>query len=319
MSAADEAADRARRRRPLVGVALKVISVAVLVAMSSLIKAAGTLPAGQIVFFRSFFAIFPILAVLAFRRELATALSTSRPLSHVARGLVGVTAMALMFYGLTRLPLPEAITLNYAQPLLVVVFSAVFLGETVRVFRWSAVAIGFVGVVIVAWPNLTLISQGAALGHDQARGVVAILIGAAGSAVAMLLVRRLVDTEKTSTIVLWFSLTATAVALATIPFGWHALTPTQTACLVAAGVCGGVGQVLMTESYRYADLSTIAPFEYTSMFLAILVGYFVFGDVPTAYTLVGGAIVVAAGLFIIWREHRLGLERGAARRVVPQQ
>lgn len=305
------------QQRPLYGIALKVISVTVFVVMSSLIKSAGTLPPGQIVFFRSFFAIFPIFIMLAWKRELATAFHTQHPISHVMRGLVGVTSMGLGFFGLTRLPLPEAITLNYAQPLLVVVFSAVFVGEVVRIYRWSAVIVGFVGVVIIAWPNLTLLTGGGWLGSDEAAGVIAILLGAATSAVATLLVRRLVMTEKTPTIVLWFSVTATVVALFTLPFGWVSLTQWQFAALVGAGICGGVGQILMTQCYRHAELSTIAPFEYTSMVLAIIVGYFAFGDVPTLYTLVGGLLVAAAGIFIIWRERQLGLRRAAARRFVP--
>ncbi|MFC6488000.1 DMT family transporter [Nitratireductor sp. GCM10026969] len=303
-------------QRPLVGITLKIMSVTVFVVMSSLIKSAGTVPAGQIVFFRSLFAIFPILVMLAWQHQLATAMRTERPVSHVLRGLVGVTAMALSFFGLTRLPLPDAITLNYAQPLLVVVFSALFIGEAVRIYRWSAVLVGFVGVVVIAWPKLTLLTGSTGLEAGQAVGVIAILGGAAASAVAMLLVRRLVTTEKTATIVMWFSVTATVVSLFTIPFGWAPLTYWQFLALTGAGLCGGVAQILMTQCYRYAELSTIAPFEYTSMLLAIVVGYFAFGDIPTLYTLVGGLIVVGAGLFIIWRERQLGLKRGAARRFV---
>ncbi|EIM74934.1 hypothetical protein A33O_09969 [Nitratireductor aquibiodomus RA22] len=304
-------------RQPLMGIALKVISVSVFVMMSSLIKSAGMVPSGQIVFFRSFFAIFPIIAMLAWRRELATAFRTTHPVSHIMRGLVGVTAMGLGFFALTRLPLPDAITLNYAQPLIVVVLSAIFMGEVVRIYRWSAVAVGFVGVIIIAWPKLTLLTGDAGLEAAQAVGVIAALCGATGSAVAMLLVRRLVQTEKTATIVLWFSVTATVLSLFTIPFGWADLSREQYLALAGAGVCGGVAQILMTECYRHAELSTIAPFEYTSMLLAIVIGYFAFGDVPTLYTLVGGMIVIGAGLFIIWRERRLGLKRVAARRFVP--
>lgn len=305
-------------RKPLTGIALKVMSVTVFVGMSSLIKAAGTLPPGQIVFFRSFFAVLPIVVMLSWRNELATAFSTKHPVSHVLRGLVGVASMGLSFFGLTRLPLPDAITLNYAQPLLVVVFSALFMGEVIRVYRWSAVIIGFVGVVIIAWPKLTLLTgNGVGMDEGQPLGVIAILCGAGTSAVATLLVRRLVLTEKTPTIVLWFSVTASIMSLLTLPFGWEALTREQILALVGAGICGGVGQILMTQSYRHAELSTIAPFEYTSMILAIVVGYFAFGDVPTLYTLVGGIIVVGAGLFIIWRERQLGLKRVAARRFVP--
>jgi drug/metabolite transporter (DMT)-like permease len=304
---------------PLRGILLKVMSVTVFVAMASLIKSVGQIPPGQIVFFRSFFAILPILVMLAWRKELTTALRTSHPFGHIARGLVGVMSMGLGFYALTLLPLPEQIMLNYAQPLLVVVFSALFLHETIRFYRWSAVLVGLFGVLVISWPKLTLLTGGDTLGSDQAVGVVAALAAAAISAVAMLLVRRLVQTERTATIVLWFSLTASVAALCTLPFGWATLAGWQMATLVGSGICGGVGQILMTESYRHAEASTVAPFEYSSMILGIAVGYWAFGDVPTLYTVVGGLIVVGAGLFIIWRERQLGLERGRARKVAPPQ
>lgn len=303
----------------LTGIGMKVVSVAVFVAMQTLIKAAGEVPAGEIVFFRSFFAIPPILLFLAQRGELPTALATSRPLNHVARGFVGVVSMALSFFALTRLPLPEAITLNYAQPLLVVAFSALFLHETIRAYRWTAVAVGLAGVLVISWPNLTLLASPAGIDNQELLGVIAVLASAAISAGAMILVRSLVHTERTATIVLWFSLTATVASLFSLPFGWQWLTPTQCALLVGAGVCGGLGQILMTQAYRHAEASVVAPFEYTSMILGVAVGYWAFSEVPTANTLVGGVIVVVAGIFIIWREHRLGLPRGAARKLVPPQ
>ncbi|RVB73015.1 DMT family transporter, partial [Mesorhizobium sp. M7A.F.Ca.CA.004.06.1.1] len=211
-------------------------------------------------------------------------------------------------------PLPEAITLNYAQPLLVVVFSSIFLGEAIRVYRWSAVAVGLVGVLIISWPELTLLSSDEALDDQEVLGVIAALVAAAISAVAMLLVRNLVQSERTATIVLWFSVTASVMSLLSLPFGWQALTPLQAALLVAAGFCGGLGQILMTAAYRHAEASVVAPFEYTSMILGVVVGYLVFGDVATLHMLVGGLIVVAAGIFIIWRERQLGLERTRTRK-----
>lgn len=310
------AGDLAGEHSTLTGILLKIVSVAVFVGMSSCIKAAGTVPAGQIVFFRSFFAIFPIIAFLAFQGKLGTAFSTKRPLNHIARGVVGVCAMGLGFFALTRLPLPEAITLNYAQPLLVVVFSSIFLGEAIRIYRWSAVAVGLVGVLIISWPELTLLSSGAALDDQEVLGVIAALIAAAISAIAMLLVRNLVQSERTATIVLWFSVTASVMALLSLPFGWQALTPAQAGLLIAAGFCGGLGQILMTSAYRHAEASVVAPFEYTSMILGVVVGYLVFGDVATINMLVGGMIVVAAGIFIIWRERQLGLERTRTRKAV---
>ncbi|KRB14848.1 hypothetical protein ASD99_11435 [Mesorhizobium sp. Root695] len=313
------ASEHAAGHNTLTGIMLKIISVAVFVGMQTCIKAAGTVPAGEIVFFRSFFAIFPIIAFLAFKGKLGTAFSTKRPFNHIARGVVGVCAMGLGFFALTRLPLPEAITLNYAQPLLVVVFSSVFLGEAIRVYRWSAVAVGLVGVLIISWPELTLLSSDEALDDQEVLGVVAALVAAAISAVAMLLVRNLVQSERTATIVLWFSVTASVMSLLSLPFGWQALTPLQAALLVVAGFCGGLGQILMTAAYRHAEASVVAPFEYTSMILGVVVGYLVFGDVATLNMLVGGLIVVAAGIFIIWRERQLGLERTRTRKAsLPQ-
>lgn len=311
--------EHANAHDTLRGIMLKIASVSVFVSMSTCIKAAGMVPAGQIVFFRSFFAIFPILAFLAFKRELHTAFATKRPLNHIARGVVGVCAMGLTFFALTRLPLPDAITLNYAQPLLVVVFSSIFLGEAIRVYRWSAVIVGLAGVLVIAWPELTLLRSGAALGDQEVLGVVAALASAAIAAVALLLVRNLVQTERTATIVLWFSVTASVLALFTLPFGWQALTPMQVALLIGAGFCGGLAQILMTAAYRHAEASVVAPFEYTSMILGVVVGYLVFGDVATLYTLVGGLIVVAAGIFIIWRERQLGLERTRTRKAAAPQ
>lgn len=299
--------------RPLFGITLKILSVTIFVVMSTCLKSAGELPTGQMVFFRSAFALVPIFIMLAWQRQVFVAMKTSRPVGHVLRGCVGVCAMMSSFFALTRLPLPEAVTLNYAQPLLLVVFSAIFMGEIVRAYRWAAVLFGFIGVFIISWPNLTLITAGG-LDNSQVLGVIAALTGATCSAVAVLLVRKLVRTERSTTVVLWFTVTSTVIGLMTWPFGWAMLSWTQAIWLIAAGLCGGVAQILMTESYRHAEASTVAPFEYTSMILAIVVGYFVFAETPTLHMIVGGCIVIAAGLFIILREHRLGLDRGAARK-----
>ncbi len=303
----------------MTGIFMKIASVSAFVAMASCIKAAGQLPPGQIVFFRSLFAIPAILIWLAWRRQLAGAFATSQPAAHILRGMLGVTAMGLGFFALTRLPLPDAIALGYANPLLVVVFSALFLGETIRIYRWSAVFAGMAGVFIVSWPKLTLLTAPQGLNQDEALGVIAAFAGAVCAAVAMLTVRRLVRTERTPTIVIWFSLTASVAGLATLPLGWSALTGSQATLLIVAGIFGGLGQILLTQSYRHADMSVIAPFEYASMLLSIVIGLAVFGEVPTLWTLGGGAIIVAAGIFIILREHYLGLERGRARKVQPPQ
>jgi drug/metabolite transporter (DMT)-like permease len=308
---------RARLNASLTGIAYKVSSVLIFLVMSGLLKASAGVPAGELVFFRSFFGIVPVIAFLLWRGQLVEGFRTRSVADQVWRGLVGTTSMGLGFYALTKLPLPESVTLNYATPLIIVVFSAFFLGEVVRLYRWSAVIIGFVGVLIITWPRLTILSTG--IGREEALGIGAALVACCFAAVAQLLVRKLVQTESPATIVLYFLISSSLLALVTLPFGWVMPTPVQAVYLITAGFCGGIAQILLTESYRHADMSVLAPFEYSSLIFSVLIGYLFFGDVPTLYMLVGGIIVVGSGLFIIIREHRLGRDDSKARQVTTPQ
>jgi drug/metabolite transporter (DMT)-like permease len=298
--------------QPLRGIIFKVMSVCMFMGMASLVKAASAdVPPGQAVFFRSFFALPIILGWLAIRHELRDGWKTKNPMGHFWRGLVGTSAMGLGFTGLGLLPLPEVTAIGYAAPLLVVVFAAMFLNEDVRAFRLSAVALGMVGVLIVLSPRL---SVGASLNSSETLGAVVVLMGAVLAALAQVFVRKLVATEGTAAIVFWFTITSSVMALFTLPWGW-VVPPWQVAMmLVMAGLLGGVGQILLTSSYRFADASLVAPFDYTSMILALLIGYFIFDEVPTGTMLIGAGIVIAAGVLIIWRERKLGLQRAQQRK-----
>jgi drug/metabolite transporter (DMT)-like permease len=304
---------------PLRGIGLKILSVTVFTAMAICIKAAAsTVPPGQAVFFRSIFAVPVILLWLVWSGGLRSGLDTTNPMGHLWRGLVGSTAMFLGFTALGLLPLPEVTALGYAAPLLTVIFAAMFLGEQVRIFRLSAVFLGLVGVVIVLAPRLTILDVDSA-SKLQTIGAMAALLGAVFAALAQVFVRKLVHTEQTSAIVFYFSITAALLSLTTLPFGWAMPAPGQAALLVAAGLLGGVGQILLTESYRHAETSVIAPFEYVSMVLALAFGYLIFSETPTVSMLGGAALIVMAGLFIIWRERKLGIERAKARGAITPQ
>jgi drug/metabolite transporter (DMT)-like permease len=303
--------------RPLRGIALKIASVIVFITMASLIKSvADRVPPGQVVFFRSFFALPVILVWLWLRHELKQGVGTKNPLGHLWRGLVGTTSMGLGFAGLAFLPLPEVTAIGYAAPLLTVIFAAMFLGEEVRGFRIGAVVLGLVGVLIVLSPRLT-VTGGAT--HAESLGAMLVLTSAVFAALAQIFVRKLVATERTATIVFWFSITASGLALCTVPFGWVMPTATEAMLLVGAGLLGGIGQILLTSSYREADASVIAPFEYVSILFALGIGYWVFAEVPTLTMLGGAALVVAAGILIIWRERQLGLERARQRKAMTPQ
>jgi drug/metabolite transporter (DMT)-like permease len=312
-------AQAAQGSGPTRGILLKVASVAVFMAMSTCIKVVAVdIPAGQTVFFRSIFAIPVILVWLWLRHDLRTGLRTQNPVGHVWRGLIGCSAMALSFTALGLLPLPEVTAIGYAAPLLVTVFAAMFLGETVRFYRLSAVLLGLVGVLIVLSPRLSVLGIDEATKHETV-GAMAMLLAAVFMALAVVFVRRMVQTEQTAAIVFYFSLTCTLLSLLTIPFGWVMPTGKEAVLLVAAGLLGGLGQILLTSSYRHAEAAVIAPFDYTSMLMALAIGYLLFDEAPTGAMLGGAALVVSAGLFIIWREHRLGLKRGQGRRIVTPQ
>jgi drug/metabolite transporter (DMT)-like permease len=147
-------------------------------------------------------------------------------------------------------------------------------------------------------------------------GAMLSLMGAVFAALAQIFIRKLTKTETTSAIVFWFSCTATVLSLATLPFGWVMPPVWAVALLVLAGLIGGVAQILLTSAYRAADASIVAPFEYASMLIALAVGYLVFDEVPTLVMLGGAALVIAAGVLIVWRERQLGIERARARRAM---
>ena len=299
--------------QPLRGIALKLIAVMCFIAMSSLVKAASdTVPPGESVFFRSFFALPVIIGWLAMRGDLATGLRVASPMAHVWRGFIGTCAMGSMFAGLAFLPLPDVTALNYAMPLLTVVFAAMFLNERVGVFRIGAVILGLIGVLIVLAPRVTAFG-GDTIRTMEAVGAIIVLLGATCGALAQIYIRKMVATEQVSAIVFWFTCTSIVMSLMTLPFGWVVPEWDITLMLIITGLVGGTGQICLTSAYRYADASLVAPFDYASMIFAILIGYFIFDEVPTLQMLGGAALIVFAGLIIILRERQLGIQRDKAR------
>jgi drug/metabolite transporter (DMT)-like permease len=308
-----------KTNRPLRGIVYKLLSVLIFVVMASLIKATATeVPAWQAAFFRSLFAMPVILVWLAARRELRKGIATKNPWGHVLRGVIGTSAMVLGFAGLGLLPLPEVKALGYTAPLLAVVFASLFLGERIRGFRISMVLLGIFGVMVILFPRLTLIHKGV-LDPSEALGLLFVLSGAILVAVVQVMIRNLTRTETTTAIVFYFSISATILTLFTLPFGWTLPPLSAFVLLVLAGILGGVAQIFLTSSYREADVSIVAPFEYISIILAIAIGYSFFGEIPTTSMLTGAALIVVAGLLIIWRERRLGIERSKQRKAMTYQ
>jgi drug/metabolite transporter (DMT)-like permease len=279
--------------------------VLVFTSMAAAVKyLSDTIETGQIIFYRSFVGLIPLLIWMLVRREFPAALETARPLGHLWRAVIGVSAMACYFLALARLPLPDVTAILYASPLITLALATVMLSERVGIHRWSAVGTGLGGVLLILWPHL---GTGIDLADRSALGAVFAMGTACMMALVMIQIRSLTGTESTSTIVLYFSLYPSLFALLTLPFGWTVPSGAELALLVMIGLGGGAGQLLLTQSYRYAPASVVAPFEYTAMLWALLLGFAIFGDVPRPIMLVGATIVIAAGLYVIYRERRLGL------------
>ena len=291
-------------------IAIKLVSVLLFAVMSTLIRAAGAkFPLGEIVFCRSAFAVLPVFVVYAVRGRLVAAIATTRPLGHLGRGMLGIASMFLNFAALARLPLMDATAISFAAPLITVVLAALLLNENVHAHRWSSVSVGFVGVIVMLWPYLDIWSLFYVGSPARTVGAICAMIACFTNAGTVIQTRRLTDSETTASIVFYFSLICSLAGLATLPFGWVMPSGLELLMLVMIGVLGGLSHLLLTESYRYAPASVVAPFDYTAMIWAFLLGYAVFGELPSVFVFVGAAIVVAAGLFVIWREHKFGVER----------
>jgi drug/metabolite transporter (DMT)-like permease len=296
--------------KPLFGISLKVLSALAFTVMSAGIKhVSADYPTGEIVFFRSAFAVVPLLLWLRWRGDLINSVRTSNFRGHLLRGIISSCGMFSGFLALSYLPLSDAVAIGYASPLIVVVLAAVMLREKVRAYRWTAVVVGLVGVLVMLMPHLSRGVLAGGLSGGPAVGALFAFFGACCAAVATIQVRRLLETEKTGAIVLYFSLLTSAVSLTTIALGWRMPDVTDFALLIVIGILGGIGQILLTQSYRYADASLVAPFEYTTMVWAFLIGWFVFGQAPQQAVVAGALVVALSGLFVLWREHRLGLMR----------
>jgi drug/metabolite transporter (DMT)-like permease len=296
---------------PLIGIALVLASTFAFTLMGAVVRyLTQTVPLGQVVFARSFVALIPLLLMLAWQGQLTTALRTKSPGAHLTRSITGAVAMFLNFAALAFLPLAEATAIGFATPLFTVALSALLLGEIVRARRWSAVAAGFAGVLVMIYPNL----GGASRESGVALGVAFAVGGALAVAIAMTQVRHLSRTETTASLVFYFSIVCSLCGLVTIAWGWKVPSPGEFGLMIAMGFLGGIGQLMITESYRHAPASVVAPFAYTGMIYSIVIGYLWFGEVPGTIVLAGAAIVIGAGLFVIWREHRLGLDRTEEKR-----
>ncbi len=282
--------------RLIPAITFRLVSVVAFATMGALIKLAEARGAKlvELLFFRQALAMpVAILAVMV-GPGLAT-LKTVRFPAHVLRTVIGLSSMACMFLTIMLLPLAEATTLQFTVPIFATILGAIVLREPTGRHRWGAVIAGFIGVLVVAQPGS---------GHIPLIGAVTGLTAGLLSATVSILLRHIGKTERATTTVFYFSLLS-MVPLAPVfvmtAVGHDIWTWTL---LIFIGLAGGIGQIAMTSSLSLAPVAVVVPMDYSGLIWATLYGYVLFGALPTPMTWVGAPIIIASGLYIVWREHR---------------
>ncbi len=285
----------------LLGILLRLGAMACLGIMAAMIKLAheAQIHIVEQIFYRFAFGLPPLAIWIAVTRNFRP-WHTQRPLAHLARGALGITTMALGFGALAYLPLAEAAVIGFAAPFFSVVLSALILSEPVGRHRWSAVAIGFLGVLIVMQPGDTALPT---------MGLVLALLNAFSVAVVMVTIRQIGRTDSTPTSVLWFSGFSLIASGLLMPAFATRHDLAEWLILLVLGLAGGLGQLLTTASLRFAPVSAVVPFDYTQLLWAVLLGWVIWQTQPSATTWAGAAVIIASGLYTLYREHKLGREK----------
>jgi drug/metabolite transporter (DMT)-like permease len=290
--------------RRLLGIALRATSATSFGLMSALLKAASErgVATPEMIFHRNVWALL-VVGGWIWIGPGWSAVKTRVPLAHVARSAIGLVSMLLTFGALALLPLGEATTLTYAAPIVATLLSGLILAEKIGPRRWSAVAVGFIGVLLVARPGDGVTAIGLLVG-----------IGAAfGQSAVMITVRQISRTEQTAAIVFWFTVLTTIAGLLMLPFYGHSHDRVTYAILAGAGLLGGVGQLSMTGSLRFAPVSVVVPLDYLQIVWGIAIGWLVFLTPATPLMLAGAALIAGSGIYTANRERIRGREPAEAR------
>jgi drug/metabolite transporter (DMT)-like permease len=274
------------------GVACMILSLFVFMLSEAITKwLTQGYPIGQIVFVRSFFFFVPILATIGIRKEWRSLRIQNWHLQGL-RALLFVASTFLIVAAIKLLPLANAVAFIHSAPIMITVLAALLLRERVEVHRWRAVTIGFIGILIMTRPTADAFQLSAL-----------IAIGAAAATALRDIVTRKLSRTETTTATLAFS-TATLIFAAglTTPFFWTSLTAFDLVLMAASGVLMGTAHYLLIEAYRWSEAGIVAPFKYTSLVWATLLGYLIWGDLPDRWVIAGAVLIIGSGLYVIYRE-----------------
>jgi len=259
--------------------------------MDVIVKWSVDYPIGQILFFRGFFGIIFYFFIIP-RDRLHNFYQTKRPGLHSLRCIAGLIAIVAIFIALRKLPLATVVSISFAAPIFTTIFSFFFLSEKVGIYRWLAVFVGFVGILIITEPGVSELNI----------YYIFPIIFCLGLSYVAITLRQLSSTEPVWLISLFFSIAITLLSFLTIPFGWVIPSFNHFVILSLIGIFGGVSNLWLSQSYKYSEVSLVTPLKYLTLVFAIIFGYFIWGEIPTIKTLVGALLVIISTLIIFRRE-----------------
>ena len=280
----------------ILGVFYMLLSVTFFSLMDILVKVTDEYAVGQILFFRSLFGLIPIFFLIP-KTRLKNFYKTKMVGLHFYRSIFGAIAMASIFIALRNLQLAETVAMTFAGPIFVTIFSIFFLNEKVRATRWGAVIIGFIGVIFISRPGFNTMNY----------YYIFPIIFCLGFAAVCIFIRKLtLHGESVWLIAFYFTLVSGLGGLATLPFGgWLMPTGIDFILLILIGIFGSVANLLLTQSYKLAEVSLTTPLKYLALLYAIIFGFFIFQETPSSYTIFGAGLIVVSSLIIFTRERQL--------------
>tara|TARA_Y100000590_G_C15517438_1_gene937965 strand:+ start:72 stop:953 length:882 start_codon:yes stop_codon:yes gene_type:complete len=267
------------------------LSVCAFSIMDLIVKWSEHYPLGQVLFFRGFFGLLFYFLIIP-KERLSNFYYTKRPGLHFLRCMFGLIALLAIFVALRNLPLATVVSISFAAPIFTTIFSIFFLSEKVGLFRWLAVLVGFIGIIIITEPGFSSLNV----------YYIYPIIFCLGLSYVAIAIRQLSSTEPVWLISLNFSAAITLASFFTIPFGWVMPDINDLILLSLIGVFGGIANLWLSQSYKYSEVSLVTPLKYLALVFAIIFGFFIWGEIPTYKTLLGSLLVIISSIIIFRRE-----------------
>ena len=268
-----------------------LMSVCAFSIMDIIVKWSEAYPLGQVLFFRGFFGVILYFIIMP-RDRIKNFYLTKRPGLHFLRCMSGLIALVAIFIALRNLPLATVVSISFAAPIFTTIFSIFLLSEKVGMFRWIAVLVGFIGIIIITEPGFSSFNI----------YFIYPIIFCLGLSYVAIAIRQLSTTEPVWLISLYFSIAITLASLVTLPYGWVIPNFGDLILLMLIGVFGGVANLWLGQSYKLAEVSLVSPLKYLALVFAVAFGYFIWGEIPSFKTLLGAALVIISSIIIFRRE-----------------